>query len=62
MSVYTWAIIENIVTLIVIATIIVGVYALGGGGYGFWALMLAFNLNSVSSPKKSKIDPMGEDA
>ena len=54
MSLYQLAILENIVTLLVIAAIIVGVYAFGGGGYGFWALVLMVNLNSVSAKLKDK--------
>jgi hypothetical protein len=51
MSPLAWAVTENIVTLIVIAAIIVGVYAFGGGGYGFWALILVLNLNGASHDK-----------
>jgi hypothetical protein len=48
-----WAIIENIATLAAITAIILGVYAMGGGGYGFWSLVLLCNLNSgVSSGSK----------
>lgn len=46
MTPFGWAILENIVTITAIAAIILGVYALGGGGYGFWALLLVCNLNS----------------
>ena len=45
MSSIGWAVLENIITLLAIAMIIVGVYAFGGGGYGFWALLLMANLN-----------------
>lgn len=45
MSYTAWAVVENIATLLVIATIVVGVYAFGGGGYGWFALLLLRNMN-----------------
>ena len=40
-----WAYIENIITMLVMAAIILGVWAMGGGGWGFWSLVLLLNLN-----------------
>lgn len=48
-----WAIAENMVTVTAIAAIIIGVYAFGGGGFGFWGLVLLCNLNSMSWSKKA---------
>lgn len=45
-TILRWAIIENIATLCAITAIIIGVYAEGGGGYGFWALVLTLNFNT----------------
>lgn len=38
-------VIENIFTMAAIVAIVVGVYAFGGGGWGFLGLILMFNLN-----------------
>jgi hypothetical protein len=54
MSSLKWAVLENIATVTAIAAIIIGVYALGGGGYGFWSLLLMFNLNSGVRVKGSE--------
>jgi hypothetical protein len=46
MSDNAWAMVENMVTIMVIAAIVLGVYALGGGGSGFWSLIMLSNLNT----------------
>lgn len=40
---------ENIVTMICTMTTILGTYALGAGGYSFWALLFLMNINYVKS-------------
>jgi hypothetical protein len=51
MSAWAWAVIENIVTLSVIAAIILGIYAMGGGLWGMWAFVLLLNLNTPKGHK-----------
>lgn len=41
-----WRILENIVTICAIAAIILGVWAMGGGGWGFVGLILLTNINT----------------
>jgi hypothetical protein len=49
-----WAIIENIVTMVATAALVLGLYAMGAGGYAFFGLLLLTNINtSYQSKEKS---------
>jgi hypothetical protein len=47
----TVAHVENIVTIIVTAALILGLYWMGAGGWSLWGLLLMGNLNSQGNPK-----------
>ncbi len=49
-----WAIIENIVTLLVCAAIVLGLYAMGAGFWSFAGFAVLLNLNYFKSRKDSK--------
>ncbi len=42
---------ENVVTLIVCGAIVLGLYAMGAGGWALWGLLLLFNLSTVRTTK-----------
>jgi hypothetical protein len=44
-----WAYAENIATVLGMVALILGLYAMGAGGWSFWGLLLLFNLNGSSS-------------
>ena len=39
--------IENCITLACIVILALGLYAMGAGGYAFWAMLLLLNINYV---------------
>ncbi|WP_225704637.1 hypothetical protein [Bradyrhizobium cenepequi] len=55
-GVVKWLVIENIITLMIIALIVVGVAIATRTCYGFWALLLLFNMNTISTGRKMKDD------
>jgi hypothetical protein len=44
---------ENVLTLAITGTTIVGLWVAGAGGHSFWALVMLLNLNSVTQRRRS---------
>jgi hypothetical protein len=47
-----WAIIENIVTMVATAALVLGLYSMGAGGYAFFGLLLLTNINTSYQSKE----------
>jgi hypothetical protein len=52
-----WAIIENIVTMVATAALVLGLYAMGAGGYAFFGLLLLTNINTSYQIKQTSEQP-----
>lgn len=52
-----WWQIENYITLVCTVILVLGLYAMGAGGYSFWAMLLLMN---IIYPLKKK-EPSHED-
>lgn len=46
-----WPRIENMVTITATAGALVGLWALGAGGWAFWCLLFLFNLNGTEDSR-----------
>ena len=55
------ALIENVFTLIVMATLIIALYVLGAGNYSLFGLLLLLNINLIpTGNRKHPKDDVGE--
>jgi hypothetical protein len=52
MRVWRWVVIENIATIAGMVALILGLYAMGAGGWSLWGFVLLANLNSVRREKE----------
>ncbi len=62
----SWSTIENIATLAICGATMVGLYAVGAGGFAFFALAMLLNINYYDADKaerlmrvKSELDAKG---
>lgn len=56
-QVFIWAFAENIITLICTASIVLGLFWFGAGGWSLWGLLLMLNMNNIklkTCPEKDK--------
>ncbi len=56
MSDYGFVVLENIVTLLATAAIVLGLYAMGAGSAAMWGFLVLFNLNTKVTFKKTESD------
>ena len=47
MDIYKMAIVENIVTLLVCAAIVLGLFYMGAGAHAGWGFLALLNLNTI---------------
>lgn len=51
MNIYTYVLINNVVTIIATVAIVLGLYAMGAGAASLWGLLLLLNIESVEVKK-----------